>query len=58
MLTKVNYSLNQIYQGVGGIVDYSKTLTSAAYMFTSLEEMQEYIEKCERKPLDLENEEV
>ena len=39
-------------------MDYSKTLTSPPGMFTSLEEIQVYIEECEQKRLDLENEEV
>ena len=40
------------------IVDYSKTLTSPLGFFTSLEEIQAYIEECEQKRLDLDNKEV
>ena len=56
---KVIYSFKaEIHRGAGEIVDYSKTLTSPPGMFTSLEEIQVYIEECEQKRLDLENEEV
>ena len=59
MRTKVIYLFkSEIYQGAGEIVDYSKTLTSLPGMFTSLEEIQAYIEKCEQKRLDIENVEV
>ena len=37
---------------------YTKTLDSPPGMFTSLKEVQAYIEKCEQKRLDLDNEEV
>ena len=36
-------------------MDYCKTLTLPVAMLTSLGEIQEYIEECEQKPLDLEN---
>ena len=36
-------------------MDYCKTLTLPVAIFTSLGEIQEYIEECEQKPLDLEN---
>ena len=36
-------------------MDYSKTLTLPVAMLTNLGEIQEYIEECEQKPLDLEN---
>ena len=39
-------------------MDYSKTLTSSPGIFTSLEEIPAYIEECEQKRLDLDNEEV
>ena len=59
MRAKVIYSFkSEIHRGAGEIVGYSKTLTSPPGMFTSLEKMQAYIEKCEQKRLDLENEEV
>ena len=59
MRTKVIYSFKvEIHQGAAEIVDYSKTLTSPPGMFTSLEEIQVYIEESEQKRLDLENEEV
>ena len=45
MRTKVIYSFkSEIHRGAGEIVDYSKTLTSPPGMFTSLEEIQAYIE--------------
>ena len=57
--TKVIYSFkSEIHWDAGEIVDYSKTLTSPPGMFTSLKEIQAYIEECEQKPLDLDNEEV
>ena len=59
MRTKVIYSFKaEIHRGAGEIVDYSKTLTSPSGMFTSLEEIQAYIESCEQKRLDLENKKV
>ena len=59
MRAKVIYSFkSEIHRGADEIVDYSKTLTSSPGMFTSLEEIQAYIEECEQKRLDLENEEV
>ena len=59
MRTKVVYSFEaEIHTGAGEIVDYSKVLSSPAGMFTSLQEIREYIEECEQKRLDLENEEV
>ena len=59
MRVKVIYSLKaKIHRGAGEIVDYRKTLTSPPGMFTSLEEIQAYIEECEQKLLDLDNEEV
>ena len=59
MRTKVIcYFKSEIHWGAGEIVDYSKTLTSPPGMFKSLEEIQPYIEECEQKRLDLDNEEV
>ena len=59
MRTKVIYSFkSEIHQGSGEIMPYHKTLTSSPGMFTSLEEIQAYIEKCEQERLDLDNEEV
>ena len=47
MRTKLIYSFkSEIHQGAGEVVDYSKTLlTLPPGMFTSLEEIQAYIEK-------------
>ena len=59
MRTKVVYSFEaEIHRGAGEIVDYSKVLSSPPGMFMSLQEIREYIEECEQKRLDLENEEV
>ena len=62
MRVKVIYSFKSaIYRGNGEIKDiqqYSKTLDSAPAMFTSLKEIQEYIEACEQMRLDLDNKEV
>ena len=59
MRTKVVYSFkSEIHQGTGEIKDYKKTLTSPLGMFTSLKDFQAYIEKCEQKRLDLDNEVV
>ena len=59
MEVKVIYSFESvIYRGNGEIKDYSKTLDSPPGMFTSLKEIQEYIELCEQVRLDLDNEEV
>ena len=59
MRTKVIYSFkSEIHRGGGVIKGYYKTFTSPPGMFTSLEEIQAYIEECEQKWLDLDNEEV
>ena len=59
MRTKIIYSFkSEIHRGAGEIVPYGKRLTSPPGMFTSLEEIQAYIEECEQKRLDLYNEEV
>ena len=59
MRTKVIHSLkSEFYRRAGEIKDYSKTLNSPPGMFTSLKEIQGYIEECEQKRLDLDNEEV
>ena len=59
MRTKVVYPFKaDIYRGAGEIVDYGKTLSLPPGMFTSLQEIREYIEECEQKRLDLDNEEV
>ena len=59
MSTKVIYSFkSEINCGAGEINDYNKTLTSPPVMFTNLKEIQAYIEECEQKRLDLDNEEV
>ena len=59
MRVKVIYSFkSEGHRGVGDIVLYSKTLNSRPGMFTSLREIQAYIEECEQKRLDLDNEEV
>ena len=46
------------YRGGGKTQPYSKTLDSSPGMFTSLKEIQVYIEECEQQRLDLDNEEV
>ena len=59
MMVKVIYSFKSvIYPGDGETKPYSKTLDSAPGMFTSLKEIQAYIEECEQKWLDLDNVEV
>ena len=59
MRTKLIYSIKaEIHRGAGEIVGYGKTLTSPPGIFTSLKEIQAYIERCEQKRLDLDNEEV
>ena len=59
MRTKIICSFkSDVHRGVGDIVPYSKTLDSPPGMFTSLEEIQAYIEECEQKRLDLDNEKV
>ena len=59
MMVKVIYSFKSvIYPGDGETKPYSKTLDSAPGMFTSLKEIQEYIEECEQKRLGLDNEGV
>ena len=59
MRVRVIYSFKSvIYRGGGEIKPYSKTLGSSPGMFTSLKDIQAYIEQCEQKRLDLDNEEV
>ena len=56
MRVKVIYSFKlEIPRGVGEIKDYNKTLISPPDMFTSLKEIQAYIEECEQKRLDLQS---
>ena len=58
MMVKVFYLFKSvIYRSGGEIKPYSKTLDSVPCMFTSLKEMQTYIEECEQKRLNLDNEE-
>ena len=59
MRKKVIYSFKaEIHLGAGEIMHCSKAITSPPPMFTSLEEIQVYIEECEQKRLDLKTEEV
>ena len=59
MRTKVIYSFkSETHWGGGEVVGYNKILTSPIGMFTSMEEIQAYIEECEQKRLDLDNKEV
>ena len=59
MRTKVIYSfVADVYRGEGEITEYTKTLSAPSGMFTSLAEIQVYIEECEQKRLDLDNDEV
>ena len=59
MRTKVISSFkSEIHRGACEIVPYHKALTSPPGMFTSLEEIQACIEKCEQKRLDLDPEQV
>ena len=59
MRLKVIYSFESvIHRGGGEIKDYSKTLDSPPGIFTSLKEIEAYIEECEQKRLDLDNKEV
>ena len=59
MRTKVIFSFKaEIHEGAGEIKPYSKTLDLPPGKFTSLKEIQAYIEECEQKRLDLDNEEV
>ena len=58
MRVKVLYSFSaDIYRGDGEVSRYHKTIDNRG-LFTSLEEVRVYIEECEQKRLDLENEEV
>ena len=47
-----------IYQRSSEMKPYSKTLDSSSGMFTSLMEIEAYIEECEQSWLDLDNEKV
>ena len=59
MRTKVIYPFkSEIHWGAGEILPYHETLTSPPGKFTSLEEIQAFIEECGQKRLDLDNEEV
>ena len=59
MRVKVIYSFKSvIYRGGGEIKPYNKTLDSSPGMFTSLKEIQAYIEEGEQKLVDLDNKEV
>ena len=60
MRTKVIYSFkSEVHRGVGDIMPFSKSLDSPLRMFRRrCEEIRAYIEECEQKPLDLDNEVV
>ena len=59
MWSKVIYSFkSEIYQGGSVVKGYHKTLNLPPGMFIGLDEIQAYMEKCERKRLDLDNEKV
>ena len=59
MRVKVIYLFKSVIdRGAGEIKPYSKTLDLSPGMFTSLKEIQAFIEECERKRFDLDNEEV
>ena len=59
MRTKVVCSFKcYIYRGTDEIIKYEKLLPTRPGLFTSLSEIQGYIEECEQKQLDLDNEEV
>ena len=59
MKAKVIYLFkSEIHRNAAEIVPYYKSLTSPPGMFTSLEEIQAYIEECKQKRLDLDSEEV
>ena len=47
-----------IYRGQGEIIEYNKTFKIPEKTFSSLAEIKEYIQKCEQKRLDLEDEET
>ena len=47
-----------IYRGEGEIIEYNKTFKIPEKTFSSLAEIKEYIQKCEQKRLDLEDEET
>ena len=59
MRVKVIYSFTaDIYRGGGEVAEYQKNIIGNRGLFTSLEEVRVYIEECEQKRIDLENEEV
>ena len=59
MRVKVVYSFKSvIYLAAREIKDYSKTLDSSPGIFNGLKEIRAYIEECEQKQLELDNEEV
>ena len=58
MRTKVIYSFHcSIFRGKNEVVEYYKTFSNNV-TFTSLREIEDYIEQCEMKRLDLDNAEV
>ena len=59
MWTKEIYSFkSEIHWGGSVVKGYYKTLTLPPGMFTGLDEIQAYMEECEQKRLDLDNEKV
>ena len=58
MRVKVVYSFVADIYGPSGISGYAKTISANKHMFTSIEEVRAYIEECERRRLDLDDEEI
>ena len=57
--TKVIHAFScVIYRGQGEIIEYSKTFKAPPGTFSSLDDIKEYIRRCEQKRLDLEDAET
>ena len=58
MRVKVVYSFQADIYGPNGISEYSKTIPANKHLFTSIEEVHAYIEECEQRRLDLDDDEI
>lgn len=58
MRVKVVYTFLADIHGQNGISDYDKQIPANRHLFTSIAEVREYIEECEQKRLDLDDDEI
>merc|ERR1711911_133935 len=55
MRVEVVYSFSAEIYGANGISDYGKLIPANGHLFTSIAEVRDYIEECEQRRLDLDD---